>query len=133
MHPIGTMAPVAQGNQTKRGDAMKKAKLTVWLAALSFATGVAAQSVPGEKLDSGLGKLGLKYTAQEFMPKDGLPGESLDNGLGKLGAGYTAWEFMPQGRLLGESLDSGLGSLSREDLETYMRTPATLRTALENR
>jgi hypothetical protein len=112
---------------------MKKAQLIALLAALSFATGAAAQSVPGEKLDSGLGKLGLKYTAQEFMPKDRLPGESLDNGLGQLGAGYTAWEFMPEGRLLGESLDNGLGSLSREDLEMYMRTPAMLRTALESK
>jgi hypothetical protein len=112
---------------------VKKARLITLLAVLCFATGAAAQSVPGEKLDSGLGKLGLKYTAQEFMLQDRLPGESLDDGLGQLGADYTAWEFMPEGRLLGESLDDGLGSLSREDLETYLRTPAMLRTALENR
>jgi hypothetical protein len=112
---------------------MKKAKLIVVLAAMSFATGAAAQSVPGEKLDSGLGKLSLKYTAQEFMPKDRVLGESLDNGLGQLGPSYTAWEFMPEGRILGESLDSGLGSLSREDLETYIRTPAMQRTALDSK
>jgi hypothetical protein len=110
---------------------MKKAQLIALLAAMCFATGAAAQSVAGEKLDSGLGKLGLKYTAQEFMPKDRVLGESLDNGLGQLGATYTAWEFMPEGRLLGESLDSGLGSLSREDMDVYMRTPAMLRTALQ--
>ena len=112
---------------------MRKVKLIALLAAMSFATGAAAQSVKGEKLDSGLGKLGLKYTAQEFMPKDRVLGESLDNGLGELGPSYTAWEFMPEGRLLGESLDSGLGSLSGEDLEMYKRTPAMLRTALESK
>ena len=112
---------------------MKKAKLIVLLAAMSLATGAAAQSVKGEKLDSGLGQLGLKYTAQEFMPKDRVLGESLDTGLGQLGPDYTAWEFMPEGRLPGESLDSGLGSLSREDLEMYLRTSAMQRTALESK
>ena len=58
-------------------------------------------------------------------------GEKLDSGLGKLGANYTAWEFMPAGSLRGESLDSGLGSLTREDMETYMRASAMLRTALD--
>ena len=94
---------------------------------------VTVRDLTQEKLDSGLGKLGLKYTAQEFMPKDRVLGESLDNGLGQLGPSYTAWEFMPEGRILGESLDSGLGSLSREDLEMYIRTPAMQRTALDSK
>jgi hypothetical protein len=112
---------------------MKKAKLIALVAAMSFATLAAAQSVRGEKLDSGLGKLGLKYTAQEFVPAGRVLGESLDNGLGQLGPDYTAWEYMPAGRVLGESLDSGLGSLTREEVDIYVRTPAMLRTAMESK
>ena len=110
---------------------MNKLKLMVLVASMcvlpsSFA---AADRVLGEKLDSGLGRLGASYTAWEYMPKGRLLGESLDSGLGSLGADYTAWEFMPADSVLGESLDSGLGSLTREDLEQYM--PAQmLRTAL---
>ena len=110
---------------------MKKLKAMVLVAAMlvlpsSFA---AADRVIGEKLDSGLGKLGASYTAWEFMPAGRLLGESLDNGLGKLESDYTAWEFMPAERLLGESLDSGLGTLTSEDLQQYLSAPV-LRTAL---
>jgi hypothetical protein len=107
---------------------LKTMVLVASMCALSSAF-AAADRVPGEKLDSGLGNLGADYTAWEFMPAGRIPGESLDSGLGSLGPDYTAWEFMPADRVLGESLDSGLGSLTREDLEQYM--PAqTVRTAL---
>ena len=109
---------------------MNKFKMMVLvgsMCALSSAF-AAADRVPGEKLDSGLGQLAASYTAWEYMPAGSLLGESLDSGLGSLGADYTAWEFMPADRVLGESLDSGLGSLTREDLEQYL--PAqTVRTA----
>ena len=39
--------------------------------------------VQGEKLDSGLGELGLSYTGAEFM-RASVPGEKLDSGLGEL-------------------------------------------------
>lgn len=108
---------------------MNKAKLIAVMAVL-VAMPAIAQSVPGEKLDSGLGKLSRSYTAAEYLPGH-VPGESLDNGLGQLAAEYDAWEYMPAGRLAGESLDSGLGELTREDLEHYLQPAPVLRTALD--
>lgn len=110
---------------------MNKAKLIALMAAMLLAPGALAQSVPGEKLDSGLAALGSAYTAQEFMHAGHVPGESLDSGLGQLGAGYTAWEFMPAGSVLGESLDSGLGQLTLQDLEQYTRPAAVLQSSLD--
>ena len=111
---------------------MNKAKLIALVAAMLLTPGALAQSVPGESLDSGLGRLGAHYTAQEFMPAGHVPGESLDSGLGQLGAHYTAREFMHAGHVPGESIDSGLGQLTREDLEQYTRPAPVLRTALDN-
>jgi hypothetical protein len=112
---------------------MNKFKTMVLVAsmgALSTAF-AAADRVPGEKLDSGLGQLGASYTASEYLPKGRLIGESLDSGLGSLGADYTAWEFMPADAVLGESLDSGLGQLTREELQQYMGPAPIVRTALD--
>jgi len=55
-------------------------------------------SVPGEKLDSGLGDLSSSYTAAEFQQSavtrsHAVPGEKLDSGLGDLSSSYTAAEF----------------------------------------
>jgi hypothetical protein len=59
----------------------------------------APSSVPGEKLDSGLGDLSASYTAAEFQQPATtafhVPGEKLDSGLGELPASYTAAEFQP--------------------------------------
>ena len=110
---------------------MNKLKTITLVAAMLVMPGALAQSVPGEKLDSGLGRLAATYTAAEFMPAGHVPGESLDSGLGALGPDYTAWEFMPAGSLLGESLDSGLGQLTREDIERYGRPAPMLRTAFD--
>jgi len=107
-----------------------KTKLIVLAAAILATHSAIAQSVPGEKLDSGLGMLSKSYSAAEYMPGH-VPGESLDNGLGQLGADYNAWEFMPAGSLAGESLDSGLGRLTAEDLQQYMTPAPVLRTALD--
>ena len=95
-------------------------------AAVSFMPSAQAceEQVLGESLDSGLGELGPKYTAQEFNPV--VLGESLDSGLGELGPKYTAQEFIPV-RVLGESLDSGLGELTRKDLEKYFPVQPSLR------
>jgi len=73
-----------------------------------------ANSVLGEKLDSGLGQLSASYTGAEFMKGEyRVLGESLDSGLGQLSASYTGAEFMKgEYRVAGESLDSGLGELS---------------------
>jgi len=109
---------------------MKTLKIIALAAAMSVLPGAYAQSVKGEKLDSGLGDMVYGESLDSGLGVI-VYGESLDNGLGKLAADYTAWEFMPEDRLLGESLDSGLGSLSREDLEPYLRAPAMLRTALD--
>jgi len=74
-----------------------------------------ADSVLGEKLDSGLGQLSAGYTGAEFMKGESrVLGESLDSGLGQLSASYTGAEFMvasAEYRVLGEKLDSGLGEL----------------------
>ena len=76
-----------------------------------------ANSVLGEKLDSGLGQLSASYTGAEFMKQteSHVLGEKLDSGLGQLPASYTGAEFMVAqagDRVIGESLDSGLGQLS---------------------
>jgi len=56
-----------------------------------------ANSVLGEKLDSGLGQLSASYTGAEFMKGEyRVAGESLDSGLGELSASYTAAEFQKQ-------------------------------------
>ena len=66
-------------------------------AAVAFGTGPVSDAarnpyhVPGESLDSGLGKLPANYTAAEFQSK--VIGESLDSGLGDLPSDYTAAEF----------------------------------------
>jgi hypothetical protein len=109
---------------------MNKLKMIVAMASMLVLPAALAQSVLGEKLDSGLGKLGPNYTAQEFMPKGSVLGESLDSGLGQLASDYTAWEFMPEGSVLGESLDSGLGQLTGDDLKQYVQAPGFIRTAL---
>jgi hypothetical protein len=109
---------------------MYKLKMIALVAALSVLPGALAQSVKGEKLDSGLGVMVYGESLDSGLGEL-VYGESLDADLGKLGADYTAWEFMPEGRLLGESLDSGLGSLTREDMEAYLRAPAMLRTSLD--
>jgi hypothetical protein len=82
-------------------------------------------SIPGEKLDSGLGDLSPSYTAAEFQRSAvpagyAVPGEKLDSGLGDLSPSYTAAEFqrtesqptLAGHRVLGEKLDSGLGELT---------------------
>jgi hypothetical protein len=79
-------------------------------------------SVPGEKLDSGLGDLSSSYTAAEFQQSavtrsHAVPGEKLDSGLGDLSPSYTAAEFQQPAvtrshAVPGEKLDSGLGDLS---------------------
>ena len=142
-----------------KGEIMNKLKMVVVVASMFALSSALAQStrVPGEKLDSGLGKLSASYTGKEFMPKghvlgesldsglgqlsadytgiEFMPagtviGESLDSGLGNLGRDYTAWEFMPAGSLLGESLDSGAGYVTQAEMERYMTGGAIVHTAL---
>ena len=110
---------------------MKSFKAMVLVASMCVlpASFAAADRVLGEKLDSGLGRLGASYTASEYLPKGSLVGESQDTGLGSLGSDYTAWEFMPAEAVLGESLDSGLGQLTREELQQYMGPAPIIRTA----
>ena len=108
---------------------MKKLKFIALVAAMSVLPGAYAQSVKGEKLDSGLGAMVYGESLDNGLGVM-VYGESLDSGLGALSSNYTAWEFMPAGSVLGESLDSGLGWLTREDLEQYLPSPM-LRTALE--
>jgi hypothetical protein len=109
---------------------MNKLKIIALVAAMSVLPGAYAQSVKGEKLDSGLGVMVYGESLDSGLGEL-VYGESLDSGLGQLSAEYTAWEFMPAGSVLGESLDSGLGSLTREDLEMYMPASVMLRTALD--
>jgi hypothetical protein len=109
---------------------MNKLKIIALVAAMSVLPGAFAQSVEGEKLDSGLGEFVYGESLDSGLGAM-VYGESLDNGLGELSADYTAWEFMPVGSVLGESLDSGLGSLTREQLEPYMGVSVMLRTALD--
>ena len=98
-------------------NAMRTLSLVSMLAILhapvAFGTGLVSDAasnphhVPGESIDSGLGKLPANYTAAEFQRE--IFGEKLDSGLGSLPADYTAAEF--QRVVYGESLDSGLGDL----------------------
>ena len=86
--------------------------LAALILGLSFGPAAAAdQRVPGESLDSGLGKLPASYTAAEFNRPGWVAGESIDTGLGELASTYTAAEYNKPGWVRGESLDSGLGEL----------------------
>lgn len=86
--------------------------LAAVILAMPFGTAAAAdQRVPGESLDSGLGKLPPGYTAAEYNRPGWVPGETLDTGLGELPSTYTAAEYNRPGWVRGESLDSGLGEL----------------------
>jgi len=86
--------------------------LAALILGLSFGPAAAAdQRVPGESLDSGLGKLPASYTAAEYNRPGWVAGESIDTGLGELASTYTAAEYNKPGWVRGESLDSGLGEL----------------------
>jgi hypothetical protein len=106
-----------------KGENLKNTALFTILTAAALAMAsfcVAAERVPGEKLDSGLGELPPGYTAAEFdVPGDApVLGESLDSGLGELASNYDGSEYN-QPRVPGEKLDSGLGALSFNDVMGY--------------
>ena len=105
---------------------MKKPVLLTILTAVTLTMAsfcVAADRVPGEKLDSGLGELPPGYTAAQFNDAGDVRvlGESLDSGLGELASNYDASEYN-QPRVPGEKLDSGLGALSPNDVMRYALT-----------
>ena len=91
---------------------MKKLNVMAALVvALAFSPSASADSVVGEKLDSGLGTMIYGESLDSGLGTM-IYGESLDSGLGDLPATYAAAEYMPAGWVLGAKLDSGLGELS---------------------
>jgi hypothetical protein len=95
----------------------------------------ALATVPGEKLDSGLGEMVYGESLDSGLGEM-VYGESLDSGLGKLSRDYSAHEFMPVAtmrgiRIPGEKLDSGLGELTRDEVMRFFPVNATLRASVE--
>jgi hypothetical protein len=125
---------------------MTKLKVVTFasIAAILFCPAVFSagpNSIPGEKLDSGLGDLPSGYTAAEFQRAETQPnvlgyhvlGEKLDSGLGDLPPSYTAAEFqraqfqlkLTGYHVLGEKLDSGLGELTLDQRPDIVATRKT--------
>jgi hypothetical protein len=102
---------------------VKMFKVVTLAAAMLCTPAAFAGSVPGEKLDSGLGYLPAHYTGAEYMTELQLVGESLDNGLGQLSSKYRGTEYMNALVFVGESLDSGLGELSPTYTAAEYTTP----------